>query len=132
MTDDPLAVFLRDCVHRTYVIGRWDCGLMCAEWVRLCRGVDPAAEWRGRYKTEIGLARLLKRRGGIVAHFDQCLTAAGARRTGAPERGDIAIIEGPHWPVGGIVTGTNVVACAWSGIISRRRDLAPILAAWSV
>lgn len=46
--------------------GEWgvaDCLLTCADIVEAVTGFDPAADIRGRYKTEAGAARLLRKRG---------------------------------------------------------------------
>jgi hypothetical protein len=127
---DALAGFLREAVSRHFMLGEWDCGLFCADWVRVRRGVDPAAAWRGRYHSALGLARLLNRRGGIVAHFDACLI--NATRTTDPQRGDIAIVETPQGLTGGIVVNSSAVALVGDAIIIRNRSIAPLVAAWSI
>lgn len=130
---DPLTQFRAQASGRRFAFGVWDCGLLCAEWVRLVRGVDPAAAWRGRYSTELGLARLLKRRGGLVAHFDQCLAGVGIFRTDEPGRGDIAVVETPQGLTGGIVNGVTIMfARADVGLVIRHRAYALTVAAWRI
>lgn len=130
---DALAGYLREATARRFVFGSFDCGTFCADWFHVKRGIDPAAEWRGRYHSAPGLARLLMRRGGIVAHFDACLVDAGAVRIVEPRRGDIAIVDTPQGLTGGIVTGvTGIALVAGHGIIIRRREWAPPVAAWSI
>lgn len=133
MNPDSLAQFRRWASQQAFAFGRHDCGLFCADWVLLVRGVDPALLSRGRYSTELGLARFLKRRGGIVAHFDACLAACHIGRTDSPRRGDIAIVETPQGLTGGIVTGSMIMlAAAGRGVIVRHMRLAPIVAAWRI
>lgn len=130
---DALAQFRRAAAARQFRFGVHDCGLLCADWVLAQRGVDPAILWRGRYSTPLGLARLLKRRGGIVAHFDTCLAACHIERTDEPRRGDIAVVETPQGLTGGVVSGPLVLlAEAKSGVIERSLKYAPIVAAWRV
>lgn len=47
--------------------GSQDCALFGADCVEACTGADPAADLRGRYRTELGAARVLKRLGGLAA-----------------------------------------------------------------
>lgn len=126
---DALSEFLRAAAMRPFLLGEWDCGAFTAAWVLQVRGVDPGIEWRSRYRTALGLVRLLKRRGGMVAHFDACLAAVGVARTDTPKRGDVAVVETPQGETGAIVLGGTVAMLKGPGIIVRR---APILAAWSV
>lgn len=130
---DALVEF-RCCVARQpFRWGDWDCGLLCADWVMVRRGVDPAHGWRGRYGTPLGCARLLKRRGGLVAHFDACLAPYGIKRTSKPKRGDVAVVETEQGLSGGVITGPLVmIACMNGGIIERSLKFAPIVAAWRI
>jgi hypothetical protein len=129
---DTLSDFLRAATTRRFRFGEFDCGTFCADWMQLRHGVDPAAEWRGSYHTAFGLARLLKRRGGIVKHFDVCLSEAGTTRTTEPRRGDIAIVETAQGLTGGILAGECIALVAGHGVIVRHRSLTPLVAAWSI
>jgi len=132
---ERLAEFRQFAAGQSFKLGSWDCGLLCAEWVRLMRGVDPAAEWRGRYHTALGLARILRRRGGLVGHFDECLSSVGIHRTDAPRWGDVAVVKTPEpeGVEGAIVLGSVVLMAARAGgIIIRSLNIAPVVAAWRV
>lgn len=132
---ERLAEFRRLAAGRSFHLGETDCGMLCADWVRMVRGVDPAAEWRGRYHTVLGLARILKRRGGLVGHFDQCLNNVGIHRTDQPRRGDVAVVKTPE-PEGVegaiVLDGVVLMAARAGGIIIRSLSIAPIVAAWRV
>lgn len=106
-----------------------DCLMWLADWVEARRGFDPAAQWRGRYRTPLGAARIIKRRGGVIAHLDACLRPFGVDRTETPCRGDIAVVEAPEGHTGAIVIGSMVARLGKSGI---RFGTLPILAAWKV
>lgn len=129
---DALSEFRRSVAGRRFALGSWDCGLLCAEWVRMVRGVDPAAEWRGRYRTLLGLSRLLKRRGGMVAHFDACLLPLGIQRTVMTQRGDVAIVDTAEGLTGGVLTGPMVLLAGGRGYFERSLSMAPVVAAWRV
>ena len=83
---ERLAEFRRLAAGRAFKLGSWDCGMLCAEWVRLVRGVDPAAAWRGRYSTAAELDRILDSRGGIVETVEK--------------RGDLWVVELPEAALG--------------------------------
>jgi len=130
--NDELAEFRRLAAGRTFKIGEWDCALLCAEWVRMLRGVDPAAAWRGRYSTEAEMALILRGRGGIIALFDACLGHVGIERSPFPMRGDVVIVESPGGLTGGVLTGPMVLFAAPQGIIERQIKFAAVVAAWEI
>lgn len=77
-----------------FAFGQCDCTLWVADWVRSRLGVDPAAPWRGRYRTRIGWHRLI--RGQSLAEVaGRALRAAGARQIDvlAAVPGDVGMIE---------------------------------------
>lgn len=127
---DILVEFLRLSAARTFIYGQWDCGRFVARWVAIKRGVEPGVEFAGRYSTRLGLARLLKRRGGLVTHFDLCLSAIGIARTDNPMCGDVSVIDAPEGPTGAIMLSGTLSACL-SEAGFRVRQL-PVLAAWRV
>ena len=129
---EQLAEFRRLAAGHSFAWGSWDCGLLCAEWVLARRGVDPALMSRGRYSTALGLARFLMRRGGLIAHFDDCLSQVGIKRVTSPRRGDVVIVEAEQGLTAGIVTGPLVMLPCAVGIVERRLDLMPVVAAWRV
>lgn len=130
--NEKLAEFRTLAAGRTFEWGVWDCGMLCAEWVRLLRDVDPAAAWRGRYSTEAELDLILRGRGGIIAHFDRCLGGVGIERSPFPMRGDVVIVESPQGLTGGVLTGPMVLFAGRRGIIQWRIKLAAIVAAWEI
>jgi hypothetical protein len=131
---DGLGDFLRAASRRDFSWGDHDCCMWLADWVALRRGADPAAGWRGRYTTPLGAARIIKRRGGLVAHLEGCLAPLGIERTDEPGRGDIAVVGAAEGDCGAIVIGSTValVPLLQPGIIVRPRSVAPIIAAWNV
>lgn len=104
--------------------------MAAAERAIQCRGVDPAAPFRGHYSTRLGLARLIRKRGGMVAHFDQALAAVGVQRSDNAEPGDIAIVAAPEGETGAILMSNGMTATV--GEHGLRFRVLPILAAWRV
>lgn len=129
---DALYDFLRSASRREFIWGSWDCCMWLADWVALQRGADPAAGWRGHYHTPLGAARIIKRRGGLVAHLDDCLAPLGIERTDDPGRGDIAAVAASEGESGAIVLGSTVALLQGPGLIVRHTSIAPIMAAWRV
>lgn len=75
--------------------GEWgvaDCLLTCADIVEAVTGIDPAVDIRGRYKTEAGAVRLLRKRG----YADVAEALAALFPTEAvlmAQRGDLGVVE---------------------------------------
>ncbi|MEW7867465.1 DUF6950 family protein [Aeromonas diversa] len=86
---------------RPFVWGQSDCCLFTADACAAVSGVDPAADYRGRYTTEIGARRvLLKQHGSIAAvlddHFDRIPVTMA-------QRGDAALFDGEAGDTAGII-----------------------------
>lgn len=77
-----------------FAFGHHDCALFAAGGVEALTGQDPAASWRGRYTTELGGLRHLRRAGfrDHVAHAESLFPALPV--TGAMP-GDLAVIANP-------------------------------------
>jgi hypothetical protein len=74
----PLAAFFRDSQRaRKVTPGANDCLIWAADWVILIGHPDPAAPYRGRYRSWRGARGFVREAGGMLA-----ITEAGARRAG--------------------------------------------------
>lgn len=113
--------------------GARDCSLFVATWVEAVRGVDPAADWRGHYRTELGALRKVTAGGGLVAVFASALQPLGLARTDAPVTGDVGVILAPTVrglrPTGAILAGRRWVTRGKTGIVALEAEP---LAAWRV
>lgn len=91
--EDRLAQYLSEVAHAPHVYGSHDCALHGANAVLAQTGEDYAAKFRGRYSTEIGAARALKRygAGSLAATVDQVLPD---RPIGHARRGDLVMVGG--------------------------------------
>lgn len=86
--------------------GRHDCALFAADCVLSITGRDPADDLRGRYMTEAGAARIIKRAGGLESLGDARLGSRCMLLTA--QVGDVgllvqdgremfAVCAGQHW-----------------------------------
>lgn len=125
-----LSQYLQWAAAQPLAYGEFDCMMYLANWAREVRGVDLAARWRGKYRTEREASRLMAHYGGMEALVDFAVAGILAA-TDAPRIGDIAIVR-PHGPAGemgairtgtgwaalkhhgGIWTGAHRLAAAWS------------------
>ena len=88
---DVLAGFLDLEAAAAFDWGTRDCWLLPADWIRRRTGRDPAAAWRGRYRTAGGARRLIVRGGGPVAFADAGLVACGWARSRGVRRGQARV-----------------------------------------
>ena len=131
---DPLSAFLRAASGRPFSWGEHDCLMWLADWIEARRGLDPAAEWRGRYRSERGAMRIVAEAGGMVEHVARVVEPHGIMRTKEPKRGDIAVTDTPDGHMGAIVMKGTTAALARGPmpVLIRKVTVAPIIAAWSL
>lgn len=100
------------------IIFEWgvhDCATWVSDWRQIATGQDAAQAWRGKYRTERGALRQIKRAG-----FDtmpEWVDSILGDRLASPlmaQRGDIALVQDAL----GIVTGHVVVALSPNGIVN--------------
>lgn len=113
-----LSAYLASVADKAYAFGRHDCLLFVAGAVRAVTGHDPGRGHRGKYSTEAGAVRYLKRLG-----FDSpsdLLDSMFERRTRAfAMRGDIALDrEG----IPGIVIGSEALMIGDGGVVRVPRS----------
>ncbi|WP_413061938.1 DUF6950 family protein [Sphingomonas carotinifaciens] len=88
-----LADYLASVLHAPHAYGSHDCALHGANAVLAVTGVDRGAAFRGRYTTEIGAARALKKHGAgtLEATFDAQLPMIPPALA---QRGDLVLAQG--------------------------------------
>ena len=120
MRDLLLGAYLAEAARTRFAWGERDCALFAADWAIALGHPDPAADLRGRYHTELGCARLLKREGGLPAVFARCAERVGQLATD-PVAGDVGLVEveTPRGPdlVGAICAGRRWVMRSPLGLI---------------
>lgn len=95
--------------------GVHDCATWVSDWRQIATGQDAAIAWRGKYRTERGALRQIKRAG-----FDtmpEWVDSILGDRLASPllaQRGDIALVQDAL----GIVTGAEVAALSPDGLVT--------------
>lgn len=129
--NNALGAFLEEAARKPFAWGRHDCMLLIADWVRLQTERDPAAPWRGRYRTALGAKRIINRAGGELALLESGLDL---ERTTDPLGGDVGLVRGLT-PKGEALCGAIRLGSRWACLWQGRGVLvgpADCLAAWRV
>lgn len=92
---EVLSTFLSAAAARGFAWGAHDCMLFAADWAQSRMGRDPAAAWRGRYRTEEEAVELVAHAGGLAALMGQALEAVGWRKADTARAGDIGVYRVP-------------------------------------
>lgn len=113
-----LDLHLERAVESAAFWGDCDCFLWPADWVRLSGWPDPAAAWRGRYRTALGASRIVRRAGGVEAMWRTEAARAGLRPTARPVPGDVGLVRRATADVGptlsGLIGAINLGAGEWA------------------
>lgn len=123
-----LAAEIERARNRPFQWGTHDCALMAADIVLAMTGVDYAAEFRGRYRSALGAARLLKRGGGLWAVLDRQLGASVP--AAMAQRGDVVLARFAAGDTAGVCVGGQSAFPGLQGVVFR--PTIECLAAWRV
>lgn len=109
-----------------FVWGQSDCCLVVADIVKSYTDHDMAAQFRGKYKTELGAYRAIKK---YIGTLEKGLDAQ-YMRTMLPARGDIALVE----TEGGESLAVIFSSRAWAMSLDGLKDLpmSSVKTAWEV
>lgn len=113
---------------RPFCWGENDCCLFVADVCLAACGKDPAADYRGRYRTELGAKRALAKTHGSIAaaldaHFERVPVAMA-------QRGDALVFDGPQGQTAAVMWAGRVWAMTEQG--ARPISDAVPLFAWRV
>lgn len=129
-----LGEYLQASTRKRWQPGVFDCCFFPIEWAVSWGLGDPGAKWRGRYRTDLGGQRFIKRAGGLVQLWDEGLSSIGVGRVDEPQAGDVGVVlsltsPDAASPVGAIFSGTK-----WAFAIERGILLAPAepIGVWGV
>lgn len=92
---EVLSTFLSAAAARGFAWGAHDCMLFAADWAHARTGSDPAAPWRGRYRSEGEALQLVAEAGGMAALMGRALEALGWVKAHAPQAGDVGVFLVP-------------------------------------
>ncbi len=125
-----LFAYLAEVARRPLAPGQHDCALFAAGALEAMTGVDPAAEWRGRYTSFNAGLKALKKAGFrdhialVASHFTEVAPAFA-------QVGDLGVIRLPgELPALGIFTGEHLAVLRDSGLGFVLREMAS--EAWRV
>jgi hypothetical protein len=110
-----LIAYLSECHRTPYQPGRHDCALFAAGAVHVMCGVDPAAPFRGRYRTIRGGLRVL-RRAGYRDHVAMTAAVLPEIPVAMCRVGDVVVADGADGPALGVVQGERVYVLTLRGI----------------
>ena len=120
--------FLDDMARRPFADGEADCILTVADWVVLNGHPDPAAPFRGRYRTALGRERIVRREGGMLAVMEAGAARAGLEATENPLRGDVGLVRMADRTVAAICLN-RLWAAKGAGVVVGPAE---VLKAWRV
>jgi hypothetical protein len=119
-----LLTYLQHAAARPFAFGTHDCALFVAGAVEAMTGVDPAAEYRGRYKTLNGGLRAIQRV-GFEDHVSMACYLYEQIHPSLAAPGDIAVIDTAEGVALGVVQGEGIYVLH----VTDRIGLLPMTAA---
>ncbi len=125
-----LANYIRANRNTPFKWGKFDCCLFAANALEITTGKDYAADFRGRYTTQIGAARALKKYG--AGTIEATLTnKLGKPQTGLNlSRGDICLVENEGNPAAAVFFQGVAWAASKNGLTPIPQN--KIIKFWSV
>lgn len=111
-------------MRRPFVWGSLDCILLLADWSVELIGRDPAAPYRGRYRTALGASRIIAKAGGLVDLVAREFEPLGWRKTDKPSSGCIGVVEGMTAD-GPSLAGAICSGAQWACLSERGLLIAP-------
>ena len=122
-----LSGVIRASFGRPFSWGDHDCCIFAADCCVAVCGTDPAEQYRGRYKTEAGAKRALKKtHGSLEAAWDACFERVDVGLAG---RGDVVLYDGPLGRSVAVVWAGDCWSIEQSGAV--RAQCEPLVA-WRV
>lgn len=118
--------FLLEWKKKKFIWGEADCALFICDYLERIKGIDYSADYKGKYKNEIGASKQLKKNG-----YDNLKALADAKlkpiKPLFAQRGDIVMMNNNCI---GICTGHNCFFLSMEGLTAY--PLSKITYAWKV
>lgn len=124
-----LAAHLAASAGRPFAWGRHDCAIFAADCILAMTGEDPAAPFRGRYRSFKGGLKCL-RKAGFADHVALATARLEAVHPAYARAGDLAMIATPDGAALGIVQGHRIYVLRPEGLATV--DLMQADRAWAV
>ncbi|RZU39323.1 DUF6950 family protein [Edaphobacter modestus] len=130
--------FLVERATSPFAWGTNDCALFVADAILAITGTDIAENFRGKYTTELGALRIIKKITGgstIADAATYCANKHGLAEHTHPlmaKRGDLVVIDNGGNLIAGVVhlNGRHVVSVGENGIVQL--PITNIVRAWSI
>jgi len=128
---ERLAEVVRAAQARPFAWGRQDCALFVCDCIQAMCGEDPAARFRGRYRTARGAQRAIRRIGSAQDLADLATRVLGPSIPPAfARRGDVAEVPFHLGNALGVVLGREVALPGIEGLV--RQPISMASRAWRV
>tara|TARA_S200002703_G_scaffold61685_1_gene53581 strand:- start:6127 stop:6585 length:459 start_codon:yes stop_codon:yes gene_type:complete len=121
---EALAVYLDSHRDIPFAWGAQDCCLFAADWVEICIGIDPAESWRGKYETQAGALKILKKHKGVRGLADKQFKRC---KLGFANRGDLVAYRDPSLKGSALVTTALGILDGRYGLFATKRGVEPVL-----
>lgn len=130
--------FLLEMADKPFAWGTNDCALFAANAIQSFTDVDIAADFRGKYTTELGAMKAIVQIGGGETVADAaayCANKHGLVEHKYPlmaKRGDLVVVDNGGTLIAGVVhlNGRHVVSIGENGLV--RLPITQIKKSWSV
>ena len=117
--------------RKTFVWGTHDCALFVCDCIQAMTGIDYAKKFRGKYRSEKGSWKALKKIESVESLSELADKFLGDRiKLSNAGRGDIVILIEENREVLGVVTGTHAAFLSPDGV--QMRTLTKCKFAWKV
>lgn len=128
-----LSEFIDDYAHKPWDWRTVNCVLMISDWAKNCCGLDPAIDFRNKYKTKTQWYNLIDSYGGIVEFCERVAKTCGLVEIWQPMLGDIGLIRGKKATVGAIALAPGLwLTRRREGMIAVAEPRVSQVVAWSV
>jgi hypothetical protein len=130
--------FLYTSADKPFKWGEWDCALFAADAIKSFTDVDLADDFRGKYTTQTGAFKLIKKLTGGTTVADAaayCAQKHSLEEHTYPlmcKRGDLVVFDNGGDLISGVVhlSGRHVVSVSDSGLV--RLPITTVKRSWSV
>jgi hypothetical protein len=130
---DEISAFLQCVQRKKFRWGTLDCLLFVSD-AMVAQGLpDPAAQWRGKYRTRKQAYGIIEEHGGVVGLFETGMDHAGARRLSGAKRGCVAVVSpvsGAGEPMGGVWTGSMWALLPPTGLAMFSPECLEVVSSW--
>lgn len=120
--------YIKENMNRPFQWGEFDCCLFACDIVTLQDGDDFAKDVRGKYSTEVGSKRVLKKHFGSIENAFNSLTEVGFNFV---QRGDVVLFDTDNGQTMGVKMADGFWSVSETGL-GIMKDISKPIGAWRV